>query len=454
MLLNKEQIIDRFKGIFINSTDKKFILNLQDYIVSHNIMSIVNYKTVTKSPNKFLELYQDEELIAIMFKFIEGIEHINPRILKIADCFNVAEINKYKYFVPEVFDVKKLHIFKNVYPKLNNNKQFSFLLSVEDIAMLSRYGVIRVDANFQRQSRLIRNEITNTIMRQIQCNPGRVETIANLLADNKYYFDEIRFNLMDEEDSVLSYNSEDNTLYWEGDCVIPDGNHRRLACEKAYFDHPELKEMFRNQKFSVSFTYLTTDELKRMIEQIWDIEPIRKQQKSAMKTNNSNKIIDSILRSNNADDILKNGIVNTGIEIRAYQGFIIKSILAEAIEDSYNIDDTVLAKNKQIELSEWITEFYNYIIELWVDDLSDLKTVRKNTWKSSAYLPFGLMLLSKEVRGKQNWKEITKSIIEKIDWDKSAAILKHDQVPKSQYSTKDKKVMLDFFKEVMKNGII
>lgn len=211
----------------------------------------------------------------------------------------------------------------------------------------------------------------------------------------------------------------DNTIVIpeDGDCIIPDGNHRCIAAERAYFNHPELKTQFQNQYFQVIFTFYTPRKVKQMITQEWKVEKVNGKHISAMKENFSNLIVDEIKRSEKSESVYADKIVTTGIEIREHKGFILYSFLSDAINRNYDSNSFVL-KSQALTLANWIIEFYNYLSILMIDDFLNYKNISKTKWSTNQYVVYGFIYLSSILKDDINWKEKLKNIIEKINWNK------------------------------------
>ncbi len=446
------EIIEKLKLVLLLTSDDVFLDKVRQKIKKDGEIEFTNYKKIERNPMLITSVFNQEEKYQKIYKILKTIEDIDDKKLKVCDYFTEQEIKNYKNVVFEKFDESNYHVFKDVFKKSEN--QFSFLLSVEDIAILSKHFMIRVDSNYQRQSKLKVNKETNEVLKQIYVNSTRVQEIANLLVSNNYYFDEIKLNLINETGSVLRYMENEKSLYWEGDIVVPDGNHRRLACIKAYCENPELRQQFKNQKFNVSFSYLTPRELKELINQTWNTEPIAKRHKQAMVVNKSTDVIEEMLRNNNIEDLLRKNIVTTGNDLGLGKSVFIKSYMSEAINAVYKANKFSL--NSQVkQLSDWLVEFMNYIVELWVDDFQDVLKTKRNTWKFSFIIIFGLFELSRLCKNKlekdnaYDWKQDVKNILNSIDFSKESAIVRADSVSSGRkiYTVSDKKVMIKYFNE-------
>lgn len=421
-------IINKLDQILYNSADEAFIKKLEKIIRDEGIIDFNTYKAISRKPKCIDSIFDSDNKLQMIYRFVKSIEKADSKKINVLDYFTENEELKYKSFVSEKEDdkwEKELHTFHNVYKKSEN--QYSMLLSVEQIAWLSHLNMIRVDANYQRQSKIVINPETNEILRKVKVNNTRVEEIGELISDNKYYFDEIKISLMNESDSVLKYDEQSHTLYWEGDCVVPDGNHRRLACMKAYFDNrSELKEQFANQKFNVSFTYTTPRQLKQLMAQTWNTEPIDKKHVRAMQTNISNQIVDEIVRNDDREPLFINGIVSSFEEFKSQQGFIIKSDLADAINRNYKTDNgyEYASKLKQNELVDWIIEFYSFIVSLYTKEFMEFKSYRRKSSLVNKSGMYSLIKLSSLVKDDSDWKVKTKSVCEQIDWSKNNESIK------------------------------
>ncbi len=412
------EIVKKLNEILFNTSDEKFINKLSKEIKQRGEIEFTNYKRIQRNPEIIKDLFDSKERLSKIYKFLKTIQDIDSKKISVLNYFTETEIKNYNNVVFDVFDENQYKTFKNVFRKAHN--QYSLLLSVEDIALLSSSNLIRVDTNYQRQSKYKVDKVTNQVLKTIYVNYSRVDEICQLIIDNKYYFDELKINLMNETDSKLVYSEEDLSLSWDGDMVVPDGNHRRLACVKAYEAHPELREQFKNQKFNISLTYLTPRELKTLISQTWNTEPIAKRQKEMMKQKKARDIFDEILRSNDIEQIFLDKLTNTRNGFVSNKKIFIEDYLVQKIEECYN-SETIKLKVEVKRIADWLVEFFNYVIEIWIDDIENYNDVIKMSWKFHPTIICGLTEISKYLFDKleynnYNWKQKTVDILDSIDF--------------------------------------
>lgn len=412
---NKSDLVDFIYSEFIQvnpNVKKNFINSIVAELITDDKFSRNEYATICRS-KKNLSILPIEEL----FWFLQAIENADNKVGKLSDYFTDSEIRDYKNYVKEKYDIESLYDLQNA-SRLSEN-QWTCKISVEQIALMRKHNIIRADYNFQRQSKAIINKEGDEILRKIYSNQKRVNEIESLLVDNKYFFNTIRINLMDDGTCKPNYKEKDNLLNIpeNGDCIIPDGNHRCKACEQAYFNHPELKEQFANQYFQIVFTFLPPKEVKRMISQEWNVEKVNRKHIDSMKDNMSNDIVDYIKRSDEIEHIFVENIVTTGLERTTGKGFVVYSHFSDAIQRNYNANAFALKKDAY-KLGDWLISFFNEVSSIFVDDFSNVKDSMKRSWVTNLYTIYGFVYLSKTLQNNEDWEEILKNVVNEISWVK------------------------------------
>ncbi|WP_206459373.1 DNA sulfur modification protein DndB [Anaerovorax sp. IOR16] len=410
---SKKDLIDIIKDKLIEAINSEFFDNIKNLLIQNDKFGREDFFKIVMYPETLYHIP-----LAELYWFAEAIEKVNPKIIKVTDYFTEHELKEFKTYVRDKIDVAKFLVLKNAF-KLDEN-QWSCIASIEQIAMLRKHNIIRIDPNLQRQSKIVGEvDETGEILRKIKINHERVAEIEEAIVDGTYNYNTIRINLMDDGKFAPNVNKEGKIIIPIGaDCIIPDGNHRTLAAEHAYFNHPELKSVFRNKYFQVVFTFYTAKRVKECISQEWNVEPVKKDHIESMKMTFANEVVNEIQRNENAERIYADKIVTTFWD----NGFISYSILSKAIDKFYDANSFKL-KKQAIDLAEWLIEYFNYLAEFFVDDFSDFRkarrygrvSVNKNIW-------YGFVYLSMILRNNPNWKDATRNIIENMDWSRNNQI--------------------------------
>ena len=136
-------------------------------------------------------------------------------------------------------------VFKHV-QKLADN-QYMFPLSVGEIKKLKNANKLQIIPELQRNYKKDKYGELKT-----KVNKKSAREIANLINNGEFFYNGIRFNLMDDgEADPPVYNEDNETLtITSGTIIVPDGNHRSIACE--------LSTKHQDDKFGIFFTYLTS----------------------------------------------------------------------------------------------------------------------------------------------------------------------------------------------------
>lgn len=339
-----------------------------------------------------------------LFWLISAVSKVSKRTGVPEDYFEVGEIKNYKLYVPESENIIERPIVFEKAVRLANN-QWMFPCSVRMIQRLKAANILQVDPNIQRNT--TKNKYNEL---QTKVNRKNAQQIANLIDDGKFFYNAIRFNLMDDGESDNPvYDEAGMTLtIYDGTIIVPDGNHRTIGCE--------LAKKNLDDQFCVLFTYLDARDARALLNQEWTQVPIPKSHKEAMKQTFSNEIVEGIIRSEDADPLYSREIVKDGTETIYAHGFIMFTVFANAINEYYNADSIEL-KTERDELKKWLIDYLNFLTTLLYDDFKNYKKYKKTKWsvQPSAFKFF--VMISKQVEGKENWKELVREIISLYDFN-------------------------------------
>ncbi len=361
-----------------------------------------------------LEYLNDYELCW----FIMALENYDPTLYRAAAYFTDVEITAAKIHTRSKQNISNYLTLE--YCGTMAQGQHLCMATVEQIGKLKEYGYLHVIPEVQRESNIVR--IGDEVIRNIRVNYKRVDEIAELISSNQYYYNDIRFNLLKDDENELIIDSEKNKVLLpeNGILIIPDGNHRSIACEVAIEKYKEIKDSFCMNKFPILLTNFPVTIVKKIVAQEWNREPVSKTHMASMQSTNANKIIDSIVlkADDEADARYASNIVTTRVEIKSGNGIILKDLLAESISKIYNTETQEYnSPIKRNGLVSWLIEFFNQVVYI-LPEFKDVKKARSDSWAIAPEAWCGYVYLSKRLRDRKDWVDSLSKILGKIDFRK------------------------------------
>lgn len=401
---------------YISSTSPKNRDLIETEIKHDGKIPIIDYLNIC-----FGVLSVDKMSDAEIFWLATAVFRVNSRLGKIDDFFEPLEKENYKYY--EKYDGKAVKfplVFKNVC-KLAEN-QYMFPLTVQEIKDLKAANILKIVPELQRNAKKDKYGDLKT-----KVDKPTAQEISDLITDGRFFYNGIRFNLMDDGEAVPpEYDENKHTLkvFEGGTIMVPDGNHRTIGCE--------LAKSHLQDSFGVFFTYLPATTIRMMLNQEWTTVPIPKSHKDAMKPTIQNNIVNGILRSPDIDDVYIGNIVKDFNEIKSNNGFIVFTELAEAIKRNYNLKEYE-TKADQNELRDWIINFMNQVAKLKHSEFTDFATTKRKEWSVSPYAWYYYIMVSRVLRQRENWREDLSKIFSKVDFT-------DENVRKSFHSKNQRKI--------------
>lgn len=395
--------------------------------------SLVEYSNIVTGVTPLSELNEAE-----LYWFIESASKYLDTVRPPSVYFEDVEIQNAKFYVNKAIEKIEFPItFENVENLTPlENKQFGFFLTVKQLSALKSNRLLEVVPELQRDSKKDKYGDLKT-----KVNRSRAVDIKNAIEKGDYFYDQIKINLMNDENADFEYDPERRTLkITSGTMIIPDGNHRTIGCELT-----DLKNANAENKYSIAFTFLTPIETKELLAQTWNMEPISKRQKTSMKITNSNLILDAMLRNPDADPIYRKAVVRGEQGKNLQNGFILYDVLSKSIDKCYNTIE-IQTQDERAEISQWLVGFFNRLTSILVEDFKNYQTVYKKKWTVEPYAFVGYVILSKYLKGQEDWRDKLKSILDSIDFSKENSPITN-KTAKNSFKT-----MENFFNEVIDNA--
>lgn len=404
---------------FISNSNPARLKKIEEEIVHDGKISLGNFMKMV-SGRCDLSSLSDAELYWVAF----ALSKASNRFKSPGEYFEDIEIQNYKFYNPAASrEISYPIIFENV-SKLAED-QYLFPLSVREIKELKNANILQIIPELQRNHKKDKYGDLKT-----KVNKQTAQQISTLINKGEFFYNGVRFNLMDDgECDAPIYDEENRTLtVMDGVIIVPDGNHRTIGCE--------LANNHLDDKFGVFFTYLSSQKTRLLLNQEWTTVPIPKRHKDAMKPTISNKIVDAIIRSQDTDELYVKGIVKDGAELRANNGFILYIELSTAIQRYYDTEK-LERKADQDELRDWLITYMNYLAKLLQDDFEDYKKSKKVSWATHYLAWHYYIMISKYLRGDSDWRMKLKDIIGNTDFT--------DPNVREFFVTNNRRKVYDFF---------
>ncbi len=357
--------------------------------------------------------------VSVLVWFAEALESFDDRICKVVNHFEDVEVlNAKMYVYPDYEDLLDDHLILHNVIQLAPN-QYLAPMSVNQIAILSANNVLKVNAEAQRDS--IVRKFGEAAIRVIKMNPVRINSIAKKIANNKYFFNDIRINVVKDSSTgmpMLDFNPNKCTIKIKTDdlIIIPDGNHRVKGCEVARTKYPEKVSMFDNLKFAVLITNETILGCKAIVEQEWNREPVSTDQIKSMKRTDANFIVEMLISSETADPVYSQKIVRTHEEIKNNNGYVLMPLFSDAIDWFYT-DDTMKSMAGKQNLKQWLEQFLNHVAFKMYDDFENYSIVKQRKWSVLPEAFVFYVYLSSLFKNNNNWQQQVDTLLKKVEWN-------------------------------------
>jgi hypothetical protein len=129
---------------------------------------------------------------------------------------------------------------------------------------------------------------------------------------------------------------------------------------------------------------------------------------------NENRVVDFIMDSRGE---LSKVTKDMDDYIQHNQGLTTKSVLATAIEENYG--DQIKLSTDIKKVSDWIVEFSDYLMGLFVDEfINNPYTFKLTSNINHMNMFYAYIALSAQVQGKKNWKTIVNEQMNSIDFSR------------------------------------
>lgn len=409
MLKNKEeQLKNKIKNIIKEvGYDYSIKQDIMDEFKSRNLDAL--RAAWVFSENLDLDTLTDSEddirfLFLFSFALNKALKEKNMDILSdYQSYFTAVEINEWEnYKNNEDDDVIFPLTFRNVTEISPGYWQTT--LTAQEVERLNKANVLIYNPNTQRGFRVTKKSIG------IDVDSKKVEEIAERMLAGEQISDDIKLNILKTGEEKIFFNPKSKTLtISEGSVInIFDGFHRKSANSLALSKNPDLEFVW-----PIKITNFTEIKAHDFMVQINRQTPIKLEVIAPKDySKNENLVLDKIMDSHGD---LANVTKDTDAFVKSNRGLTTKIILAEAIRDNYQ--DQLDSAMKRDEIANWIVEFTNYLMGVYVEEfIVNPYEIKQTSYINNLNMFYGYIALSSVLKDNKEWKELLKKKIDSIDF--------------------------------------
>jgi hypothetical protein len=326
--------------------------------------------------------------------------------IEVKNYFTEIEVETFNEIKLEKKEVSKYpYVFKNML-KVDDN-HYTGIISAQYLGEIDAANDIIYNFKNQRDPKI---DVFG--MKRINIDKDKIKEIADNLLSGKQFPDEIKLNVLKDNESQFEFKSRDGTI---GDIIVHkgiinifDGYHRKTANNIALQINPDL-----NFSWKVAITYFSEIKAQAYMVQIDKQKPIDKKHTQIMdKTQNKNVVVDEII--DNSKSELAEQIRDNDAELK-FGGLTTKSILSLAISEQYS--EYLKSKVQIKEIADWIVDFTNYLMGIYDNEfIFNIQETKKDSYINHKNMFFGYIALSKNLYQQEDWKDKLKNVISSIDF--------------------------------------
>jgi hypothetical protein len=373
------------------------------------IQRILDTKVLLKGVNPDIQY-----LLCKLFYEETKEELINPE-----KYFNDAEISRAKLFKIETKEQERYPIVFEKVEKVYDDL-YSFYLNAQQIADLYSKNLITWNKETQRQTKI--KNISGDFVEVPDINTTSINQIADRILKGKQLTNHINFNLLKngEEDYEYDVKNEILTVY-SGEIDIADGAHRSYGVINAVRTNPDIQF-----KLGVYFTNYSAEKAREFIRQ----ENVRnKIEKSHLETFNSENLAMTVTIDLNTHPKcdLSGKITKDKTNLDLGIALTTTDIVSSAIK--YEYDENLKSNRDAGIITDWLVKFFNELMGLYSDELiHNIKQNKENNYINHENMFIGYIALSKELYGKDDWKNVLQTTMSRIDFSKENLIWKEENL--------------------------
>ena len=357
--------------------------------------------------------------------------------LRLENYFTPMEIEEFKDFVIEKEEISKYpYRLKNMLKVAEGH--YVGIIDCKEFARIDASNDIVYDFTVQRDPKI---DVYG--MKRINVDLKKINEISECLLSGRYDSDEIKLNVEKDGEDNLEFVSKDG-IY--GELIIHSG---RITCFDGYsrksansIANNKNSDLHMNWKLCI--TNFPKFRAKRFMIQVNKQKPINYEHiKNMDETKNENVIVGNII--NNPNSELADKIKNSDADLK-HGGLTKKSTLSIAIEDQYK--EFLNSKIHNIEISDWIVDFTNYLMSIYPNEFIDnIEKTKLLSYINHRNMFIGYIGLSKRFYKQDNWKNKVKDIMNNIDFSVENNIWNNIRINDNNLNKTSRKELYNLFLE-------
>jgi hypothetical protein len=357
-----------------------------------------------------------------MFKALSSVDDVTQDTLGTLDEYSDLIVNNYfttlevSNFIDFVLEKQEVSRYPYTFPNMIQvgERHWMGITPSQYLAEIDASNDINYNYAIQRDPKI------NVFgFKEINIDDKKIRTIMTRMIKGKQKPDEIKLNVMkgsgegdyqNFECKFFPYSKDGivgDLVIYSGEIDIFDGYHRKTANSLAIKEFPEL-----DFNWKIAITNWSEKDAQDYMVQINEQKPIKREHTRGMNTN---------IIGNLVVDRIKDGTSEFGTQIKdndaelKFNGLTKKSILSLTIEECYKeyLGNRILIN----PLGDWIAEFMDYLMGLYMDEfIFNVKATKTTSYISNKNMFIGYIALSEKLYKNDNWKSILKEKMESIDF--------------------------------------
>jgi hypothetical protein len=432
---SKKELIEAIKTVFVDLRHDKDKLNeINTILINYNVkIGILNELIVKES------LFDDLDLTILCLMTISIYEVIKKEMVNPDKFFNQPEIDKAKQYTgEETFIIKFPIVIENVIKVGSSDKDFSTVLSIQQITEWNNSKLLNYNYETQRTAKQTLRH--GEIIKRPEVNYHSVQQISELMIKGEYKPDKIAFNILFDGNDEISYDEKNKTLtiYNCTQIDILDGFHRILGATNALDTKSDI-----DLSLEVAIKNYTIQEAKKFFGQI---NTVNKVSAPRLKQLKNERISDQIVTELEKTEEFKNRITGKASISNKIGELTNFSILSDAIDQIFQPK----TRKELLDLVPFFTDFFGYMFgtypEAFKTKISEIKT---SSWINHHNLFVGYVVLAKKFFDQSISVNKISEVMIGIDFSKDTSDL--SEIMRSQGKENSKRVkarLVEYFNKI------
>lgn len=389
--------------------------NLSAYRAMNVFMGIESLDTLTNS----------EDDARFLFIFTVGLNRAigEPEFeVDVDEYFTKLEYNKWINYREEeepenIFPI----VFENTIQLTDNIWQTK--ISAQRLEELDRNNVFVYNFLTQRHPKITSAGV------QIDFDKKKAFEIKERMLEGKQFPDHIKINILHNFQEQIHYDDKKHILTIGENSIINtfDGHHRKVANSLAIEEVAEL-----DFTWGLVITNMSESEARDYMLQINKQKPIKYEQIKAWDMDRIENLVVSVIADDKISKLNK-VMVEQRAEIRNNKGLTTKNIIAEAISENYQLDDTTDIR----ALGNWIVEFTDNLMSLYPEAfITDPYTIKESSVINDENIFYGYIALSAKLQNNPEWKGMLKEKMGTIDFTRNNPLWKQMGLVRKKHANK------------------